>query len=330
MKVFILILSLVLQTYVSAQFHDVNANMAMNTALEEEAQELKAQALAEANAMDAAAQACKDALKDAEYEAAKERGEKVAPDGRIIPENQSIEFRPLDPRFNPAFGNPFFRINNIEKKEEESIAELSEAELAFFESLDESLELEEDEEDQVDFGDVFDQFVTSEEEPRGRCGVSEQHAIDTCASACDPDVPTCLAVNNQGADYNQLLIGNQWFFQGTCFPDLLCFSDEDLQATLRGDPCSAKKFNNPCPNPCDCHKEARKREKCHGVCASLESRDILQCMKLRASGNKKRERKVLKAILSEEACEYNVHFVHPLMSYTEVSGIDLPGLFETF
>jgi predicted transcriptional regulator len=304
--------------------------MAMKTAIVEELQELIAIEKAEENSMDEAQKACEDLIKEEEYQAALERGEKFAPDGRLIPENQNIEIRPLDPRFNPAFGNPFFRVNNIEKKEDEAISELSEAELEFFNSLeDEDLLLEEDDEG-VDFGDTYDQFVASEEVPRGRCGLDVQDAIDTCGSACDPDVESCLITNNHGSAYNQLNINNQWFVQGTCFPDLLCFSEGDLQATLNGDPCAAKKFNNPCPNPCDCHKSAAKREKCHGICASLESRDILQCMKLRASGNKKRERKVLKAILEEDACEYNVHFVHPLMGFTEVSGIDLPGLFETF
>eukprot|EP00594_Rhizosolenia_setigera_P006155 CAMPEP_0178951616 /NCGR_PEP_ID=MMETSP0789-20121207/7331_1 /TAXON_ID=3005 /ORGANISM="Rhizosolenia setigera, Strain CCMP 1694" /LENGTH=204 /DNA_ID=CAMNT_0020632521 /DNA_START=1 /DNA_END=615 /DNA_ORIENTATION=- len=194
--------------------------MAMKTAIVEELQELIAIEKEAENSMDKAQKACEDLIKEQEYQAALERGEKFAPDGRPIPENQNIEIRPLDPRFNPAFGNPFFRVNNIEKKEDEAISELSEAELEFFNSLeDEDLLLEADDEG-LDFGDTYDQFVVSEEKPRGRCGLDVQDAIDTCGSACDPDIESCLITNKHGSTYNQLNINGQWFVQGTCFPEL--------------------------------------------------------------------------------------------------------------
>lgn len=46
-------------------------------------------------------------------------------------------------------------------------------------------------------------------------------------------------------------------------------------------------------------------------------------MKLRKAGTKKHEKKVFRKILKQEDeyCEYNIHFVHPLQSFTELSGI---------
>lgn len=299
----------------------------MNASLVKEAEEMRAAEIAQSKGMDKAQAKEKQRLKDEEFELAKFRGEKKTPDGRIIQENQNVEIRPLDPRFNPAFGNPFFRINSIEKKEEEVMSAFSEKELEFLDSLDEDFE-EDDEES--GFTDVVDQFIVSEDRPRAVCGLSREDAMSRCGQTCNPDIPTCLA-QSSSLDTNMFQIDGAWFIQGHCFEDISC-GEDDLEAALEGGPCSAKKVNNPCPNPCDCHKSSKTREKCHSRCSSLKSRDVLQCMKLREAGMKKREKKVLAEILKqeEEPCEYNIHFVHPLLSFTELSGIDLPGLFETF
>lgn len=311
----------------TAQFHDVNANKLMTTELVEESQRLNAADLARSKGMDEAQAKEKKRLKKEMYDLAKFRGEKKTPDGRTIKENKNIEIRPLDPRFNPAFGNPFFRINSIEKKEEKIMVALSKKEREFFESIeDEELFLEEEEEEEtkddllngIEFNDVYDQFIISENKPRARCGLSREDAMNKCGQTCDPVVPTCLAPSSS-ADTNMLQIDGTWFFQGHCFEDVSCEGQyqEGEDAVLEGAPCSTKKVNNPCPNPCDCHIDLNKREKCHSKCSSLESRDILQCMKLRETGAKKREKKVLREILKQEGtpCEYNVHFVHPLLSF---------------
>eukprot|EP00594_Rhizosolenia_setigera_P001599 CAMPEP_0178946808 /NCGR_PEP_ID=MMETSP0789-20121207/4489_1 /TAXON_ID=3005 /ORGANISM="Rhizosolenia setigera, Strain CCMP 1694" /LENGTH=306 /DNA_ID=CAMNT_0020626837 /DNA_START=78 /DNA_END=998 /DNA_ORIENTATION=- len=306
----------------------------MKAALTAEAAAIAAAEEASMSAMDAAADALKEELAQQAFNDARDKGEKFAPDGTPIPENQNVEIRPLDPRFNPAFGNPFFRINNIEKKEEEIFESLSEKEKEFLLTLDEedmdNLDEEEEEED-PGYEDIYYQFIVSEEKPRGVCGLSKEDAVDRCGSTCDPDVPTCLGLSTTESD-RMLLINNQWHYQGACFEDVSCVGQPEIEAALEGEECAGKRINNPCPNPCDCHKSDKRKERCHAKCSSLNSKDILQCMKMRASGLKKREKKVLKAVLKQEdsPCEYNVHYVHPLLSFTELSAFELPGLFETF
>jgi len=331
MQIFLALL-LVSMVPANAQFHITNALNLQSQALAAE----EAARLAAVNAWKISMQFAVDAMEESEdqkaYVYALERGEPFAPDGTPIPENQNFGIRPLDPRTPIDFGDPFARINSVQSSIDSRIADakLSTDQLAMLESITESIS----DGNPVVFDDVHNTMVYLKVPPRNMCGVSMEHAEDTCGPTCDADHDFCIMGHVSGVEgfINTMNAGTgQYENWGICYPDVVC-QNPDHHEVILDDPdgCHPHMVHNPCPNPCDCLKEETKQAECHSYCQLTDTFAVIQCMLLRNRGQNMREMKVATAIGAQTACEYNVFYEHPLMSAEVLETQSVPGLFGTF
>lgn len=313
---------------VSAQFHLTNALNLQASALAAEEEALKAAADAFSAAMESAVTAMAESENQRAYVEALEKGEPYAPDGTPIPENQDL-IRPLDPRTPTDFGDPFARINSVEESIDSRIAEanLTPEQEALLASISTNGG------EPMVYDDVHDHMMYLNIPPRHMCGVSLEHAADTCGPTCDDTHKFCIMGHVSGVDgfMNFMNANGQYENWGRCYPEVVCENPEHHELILdHPDGCVPHVVNNPCKNPCDCLRTESSRAECHNYCQQTDSFGIIQCILLRNRGKNIREYKVAKALGATSACDYNVFYEHPLMHAEVLEKQSLPGLFGTF
>lgn len=281
--------------------------------------------------MNSAVASMKKKDKEKELREAKEKGEELAPDGTPIPENQNNGIRPLDPRTPITFGNPFARVNDVDEEINDKLSKggLSSKELEIIEKMKKN---EESKNSTLDYEDEFDTMLVIDIAPRHMCGISAAQASEVCGPTCDPKYKYCTMGSFEFPGHIDFLKSDgqveNW---GTCHENVLCSIEEGHELILdENNECRSRKIHNPCPNPCDCFKSNKKKQKCKEVCSRTDSVSIVACQLQRKRGKRRRERKVAKELDSSKACSFNVYYDHPLMHSEGLEKETLPGLFGTF